>query len=237
MLRTLVALLLAANVGFFAWTQGWLDPLVGGASQGEREPERLKRQVRPEVVHLLPARPASAASAASASSTVLAAAEPSPATVPSPACLEAGPYADNELPPAEAALRAAGVPAGRWTQSVIERPGVWLVYMGRFADRDVQQRKAAELQHIRVAYEEVHGAPELEPGLSLGRFDDRAAADSALAKFAQHGVHTARVVALTPPKQMHLLRIDQPDEALQAQLLSLKTPALRSGFSPCAAAS
>jgi hypothetical protein len=36
---------------------------------------------------------------------------------------------------------------------------------------------------------------------------------------------------------MHLLRIDQPDEALQAQLLSLKTPALRSGFSPCAAAS
>jgi hypothetical protein len=227
-LRTLVALLLAANLGFYAWTQGWLDPLVGASSQGEREPERLQHQVHPERVRLLPAR-AAAASAASAASTV---AEAAPATE----CLEAGPYADAELAAAESALRAAGVPAGRWAQSAIERPGVWLVYMGRFPDREGQQRKAAELQRMRVSFEEVHGAPQLEPGLSLGRFEDRAAADGALAQFTQRGVHTARVVALTPPRQMHLLRVDQADAALQAQLLGLKLPALRNGFSPCAVA-
>jgi hypothetical protein len=74
MLRTLVALLLAANLGFYAWTQGWLDPIVGSPSQGEREPERLKRQVHPERVRLLPA--GAAASAASAAADAATQARP-----------------------------------------------------------------------------------------------------------------------------------------------------------------
>jgi hypothetical protein len=62
MLRLLVALLLAANGLFYAWSQGWLDTLTGTRAQGEREPQRLQKQVNPEAVKVLP--PGAAASAA-----------------------------------------------------------------------------------------------------------------------------------------------------------------------------
>lgn len=67
MLRALVVLLLLANLAFFAWTLGWLDGVVGARASGDREPERLQRQVRPEAVRILPASaPADAASAGGA---------------------------------------------------------------------------------------------------------------------------------------------------------------------------
>jgi cell division protein FtsN len=52
MLRWVIALLLVANAGYFLWTQGHLAPL-GLAPAVEREPERLKEQIRPEVQRLL----------------------------------------------------------------------------------------------------------------------------------------------------------------------------------------
>ena len=55
MLRAIVLLLLLANLGFYAWTQGQLDGVVGVRAQGDREPERLARQVRADSVRILPA--------------------------------------------------------------------------------------------------------------------------------------------------------------------------------------
>lgn len=52
MLRLAVWLLLAANALYFAWTQGWLAA-AGLAPAEQREPERLKAQVRPEALRLL----------------------------------------------------------------------------------------------------------------------------------------------------------------------------------------
>ncbi len=53
MLRAIVVLLLAANVVFFAWTQGWLAPLAQPPLSSEREPDRMRQQVRPESVTVL----------------------------------------------------------------------------------------------------------------------------------------------------------------------------------------
>ncbi|MED5621596.1 hypothetical protein [Ideonella sp. BN130291] len=219
MLRAALALVLAANLVFYAWSHGWLDSLAGSSGHGEREPERLQRQVHPEVVQLLPAQAARAAASAPANPQ---------------ACLQAGPYTDAEMALAEGVLRAAGLPAGRWNTPAVDRPGAWLLYMGRFADREALQKKEGELQRIRVPYEELRGTPELEPGLALGRFSDRAAADAALDQLAQRGVRTARIVTLTAPARLHLLRVNDADAALQAQLLGLKAPALGNGFSACA---
>ena len=52
MLRWVIALLLVANAGYFLWTQGHLASL-GLAPAVEREPERLKGQIRPELQRLL----------------------------------------------------------------------------------------------------------------------------------------------------------------------------------------
>jgi hypothetical protein len=55
MLRALVLVLALANVVFFAWSHGWLAA-VGMPAHGDREPERLQREVRPEALRVQPAR-------------------------------------------------------------------------------------------------------------------------------------------------------------------------------------
>eukprot|EP01036_Dinobryon_divergens_P041165 gene41165-54535_t len=52
MLRWAITLLLLANLGYFAWTQGHLDGL-GMAPADPREPQRMTGQVKPEVLRLL----------------------------------------------------------------------------------------------------------------------------------------------------------------------------------------
>lgn len=66
MLRVLVALLVLANLGFFALAQGWLLPYVGLSRHHEREPQRLAAQINAETVRVLPADAAEAAAAAAA---------------------------------------------------------------------------------------------------------------------------------------------------------------------------
>jgi hypothetical protein len=56
--RTITLLLLAANLVFFAWAQGWLNPVLMAPMSSEREPDRLSAQVRPEAIKLLGANEA-----------------------------------------------------------------------------------------------------------------------------------------------------------------------------------
>lgn len=66
MLRALIVALLLANLVFFCWTRGWLDGVTGARATGDREPERLQHQFRPESVRILPAGAASASPVAAA---------------------------------------------------------------------------------------------------------------------------------------------------------------------------
>lgn len=215
MLRALVAALLVANLAFFAWSQGWLDGIVGTRSIGDREPERMLRQVRPELVRILP--PDNSASAASVALT----------------CLEAGPFGDADVAAAQAAAQGA-LPGAAVTDVKTEQPGAWMVYMGRYADREALARKVDELKRRRLPYDEVRDPAALAPGLSLGRFDERTAATSALEQFARQGIHTARVVELKPAASKHLLRIETADAALATQARALQVAALGKGFAACA---
>jgi len=101
-LRLLVLLLLVANLGFFGWTQGWLDALVGKRAQADREPERLTRQIEPQSLRVL--SPPEAALAMSGARPGMA-----------DACLEAGPFSAADLATVEAALQAA-MPGDGWVR-------------------------------------------------------------------------------------------------------------------------
>lgn len=228
MLRRAALLLLLANLLFFAWTQGWLDDVTGVRARGDREPERLARQVRPEAVVILP--PSAAIPAGSASPPLS-----DMAGSASTACLEAGPFGTGASVSAVAALQNAqpALPAGSWTNVKIERPGAWIAYMGRYPNREALAKKEEELRRTRVVFEEVRSPPELEFGFSLGRFDQRAAADRALEQLALRGVRTARVVEITAPATLHMLRVERADKALAAQLAALRSDALGRGFVPC----
>ena len=128
-------------------------------ASGDREPERLTRQVKPDLIRVLPPQAASAAASAVAGT----------------ACLEAGPFAVEQIGGADAALQAA-LPANQRasvTTVKIDRPGPWLVYMGKYPNREALTKKIDELKRRNVAYEEVANPPALAGGLSLGRFDDK----------------------------------------------------------------
>ena len=61
MLRALVVVLLLANAGFFAWSQGWLAPLLPPRAD-LREPDRMAAQFKPELVTVLTPKAASTTS-------------------------------------------------------------------------------------------------------------------------------------------------------------------------------
>ena len=218
MLRAGVALLLLANAIFFAWSQGWLDGLTGFHARGDREPERLLRQVHPEAVKVL--TPRAVAAAASAAEARLA-------------CLEAGPFGTADAGSVEAALGSA-LPAGSWTRVKVDTPAVWIVYMGKYPNRETQQKKEDELARIKVAFEALKNAPEYEPGLALGRFDNRADAELSLAQLTLRGVRSAKVVELGKPSSAHWLRVARADSELAAKLTALKVDARVLGFAACA---
>jgi hypothetical protein len=215
-LKALVALLLLANLAFYAWTEGWLDGVVGVRAIGDREPERLARQVRPEMIRILPF--AAAGSAVAAAERV---------------CLEAGPFGESEWVAAQTAAQNA-LPAGSWVVRNAERPGAWLVYMGKFADREALAKKVDEVKRRQLPYEEIVDDPALAPGLALGRFEAKAAATQALDRFVQLGVRSARVVESAAPPTRHTIRVEQADPALTARLQAMPAGLLGKSFAACA---
>lgn len=223
LLRLMVLALTLANLGYYAWTEGWLDSLVSVRSTGDREPQRLEQQVKPEAVRL--SKAASGVVAASSQPVSVAAAAPSSAPPPAPAasCIESGPYRKEEVGLAEAAFRSV-LPPGGWVNVPSERPGVWMLFMGRFIDDEARGRKEGELKRRNTAYEKIDAPPEFARGLSLGRFDSRAKAEAAQVELNRIGVRTARVVLFTPPLAQHTLRVEKAEAAVSSKLKALNLP-------------
>ena len=242
MLRYLALVLLLANALLMAAQWGLFDSLTGGTSAQaraaqQREPERVQRQIAPDVVHILSPQAASVALGAAAASAAQASDAASSAA--SARCLEAGPFSGTELATAERSLRDAGLlagaAAGNWVAHKTDDSGAFMVYMGRYADHDLLQRKQDQLKRMKLDAEELHGVPELQPGLSLGRFDSKPAADAALARMVQRGVRTARTITLRPTQELTLLRVPVADAATRARLAGLRLPS-GPGFVACVGA-
>jgi hypothetical protein len=235
-MRGLLAALVAANVLVLAWSLNWLPGL---SLPREREPERMQRQVRPEAVQLITPTAASAALQAAAAQrtqggATTAPANPNAADTGATVCLEAGPFAAPEVAAAERALRDLKLQSLEWTPQRSERGGSYIVYQGKFADNAALARRRAELQRQQISAEELRNSPDLEPGLSFGRYDTRAAADAALAQLQQQGVRPSRVVTINIPVVVTLLRVERADGPLAARLTQLNLPPAGSGFRPCA---
>lgn len=101
MLRFILLLLLVANVGYGAWSQGWLAG-IGWVPQDPAEPWRVTQQLRPEAITLGTASASAQPAPAAPQSAVAPAPTSSPAVPPAPAQAE---------PPAQAAQPAAAVEA------------------------------------------------------------------------------------------------------------------------------
>lgn len=179
---------------------------------------------------------ASSAGATPAPSSAATAASTRPvANSAAPGCLQAGPFAAADAETAQRTLQGAGLPAGSWQALTSDGGGVYMVYMGRYTDPKLLQRKHDELARRKVVADDLRDIPALQPGLSLGRFETREDADAALARFAKRGVRTARVLTLQQAQAQTLLRLPAADATLRTRLAGLRLPS-GPGFVACAAA-
>lgn len=217
MLRLIVLLLLLANGGYFAWSQGFLLPWGAGPAQ-QSEPQRMQQQIRPETVRILPAQE-------------LRKLETAAAQAPRPSeCLASAMLDEAQLSTLRTTLQSW--PATAWSFEPTVEPARWMVYMGKYPGVEQVARKRAELRQLGISFA-APSRPELEPGLSLGTHPSEAAATLQLASLAEKGVRTARVVLEHPELRGQRLLLPAVDDNLRLRLEELK-PALKTTLlRPC----
>ncbi len=207
MLRFLVLLLVLLNAGYFAWSHGMLRA-YGWAPAEQTEPQRLQQQIRPEAILVLPTEEARRAEQ-------VALTPPKP-----PECLQAGLFDEAQTEAVRKVLETA-LPAGAWSLETTVEPARWIVYMGKFPNAAALDKKRVELDKMKLKLQPLDN-PELQLGLSLGRFETQAQAQTSLNTLQRRGVRTARVVLERPELRQSLLRIPAADEALRPRLEELK---------------
>ncbi len=217
MLRLFVLVLLLANAGFYAWSQGLLLAWGLGPSQ-QSEPQRLQQQVRPETVQVIPADELRRVEQ-------VAAQAPRP-----PECLQTTALDDAQIGPLRTALEAW--PVGSWTLDAVTEPARWIIYMGKYAGVEQVARKRAELRQLGISFEALSN-PELEPGLSLGSYANEAAANAQLNSLAERGVRTARVLQERPEQRGQRLLLPAVDDNLRPRLQELQPLLAGKTLRPC----
>jgi hypothetical protein len=217
MLRGLLLVLLLANLAFFVWSQGGFGNTGGIAAGGEREPDRLARQVNPEAVQLLrppvaasrPALQASAASAAASGANAIEAASAPSGTASeaasSPALGEASASASAAVPASAASVASTGsalVAAPALAPPPPAPPGTRCLEAGPFS------------------------------GTELASAETALAANAKTRRIARRWVQVTPDAASAPAAQQHRLRVDAtPDEI--AVLESLPASVVGRSFTPC----
>lgn len=219
MLRFALLVLLIANAGYLAWTQGWMATL-GWTPEEQSEPYRLKQQVRPDVLSIAKPEAAPAATPNEPFEEILP-----EATV----CLQSESMDEAKSKQLQRALHSSDLPSSSWEMVPSSISGRWMVYLGKFPNEMAMEKRRAELRNRKIGYDRAGG--NLEPGLSLGRFSSEEAATRELSNMLNQGVRGARVVQERAPQTLYVLRLAQATVAqrnvLQGMQSALGGKALR----------
>jgi len=190
--------LLAANVAWFAASQGYL----GNVASDEHEPARLQNQLGAEKMIVLSAQEAQETQNMLAAATVVAEApalapDAPPAPVPAPAlvCTEVSNLreADARRFDARLAKLDLGVRPVRREVAATDFSS-YIVFIPPQPTKEAADRKAAELKALDVTNFFIMNADSpMKWAISLGVFKSEAAAQTQLAALVKQGVHSAKV--------------------------------------------
>jgi hypothetical protein len=210
--------LLLANGLFFAWDHELLRGLgLGPALQGE--PHRLDQQISPDAVQLLTAEEFKHI-------------EEQVKMDQTPAeCLQAGPFDAAQVLALRQALGHL-LPAESWELHETAVAARWIVYMGKYPNHAALLKKRAQVAAMKINIESLVDS-SLEPGFSLGAFDTKADADSALASLAKRGVHTAHVVQERAARTDYQLVLPKVRAALKPKVVLLGTALVGNSLHAC----
>ena len=207
MLRWLVVVLVLANAAYFAWSQGYLRS-QGLAPQSESEPQRLQQQLQPQGLKILSASQERVQQARQAEAAQ---------------CLQSDVLDEAQAAKLRSAAQA-GLPQGSWWFESAVVPARWILYMGRYPDKEALENKKTELRKRQLSFQALTNRA-LEPGLSLGSYASKELAEQALEQLARQGIRTARPLQEHEAVTGQRLRLPAVDASLRGQLESLQ-PAL-----------
>lgn len=213
-MRLAFLLLLAANLGFFAWARFLASPDLSIDStpmQRQLEPQKLRIVSERELARA--ALPAPSKPKPAASVPVAAAQSPAPI-----ACLEWGGFSAAEA--ARAAQRLEPLALGaRLAQVRGEETASWWVHMPPQGNRAGAQKKAAELKAIGVRdYFVVQEPGRWQWALSLGVFSTESAANAHLEALRAKGVRTAVIGQRDTRVTKVWFQVREVDAALESRL-------------------
>ena len=247
-LRLALLLLLLVNGVLLAANTGVFGPEVSKAwFESEREPDRMRRQIRTDEIRILEPAPASASSAAvpkSAPGSAPAAASGAHANLERTAlttadtggsCTELGGLTEAQATRGLDQLKQlAGVQVERITRQEDNR---WWVHMPARDARDDAERKVAELKRRNVADSAI-----VQEGntfvVSLGLFRDKERAQQLLDELRAKDVRTAVVTQTRRLGSQTSLRVTTTADAaasVAAQLAALKKTLGAEDLHACAA--
>jgi hypothetical protein len=204
-MRLAFFILLLVNLILLAWGQGYL-----GTTQGEREPERLQRQLDPAKLRIV-------------NSETTAPQLPPPATASRPMACKRIAW----LSAAEAgAIRDAVSALPDWNVSQIARkedPTYWVV-IPALASRTLAEKKKGELGQLGVKESEVVEDANFGPfAVSLGVFRGQANAEDYLQSSTRKGVRSAQVIKRETATEKFAIDLRAPTELLAGKLPELMT--------------
>jgi hypothetical protein len=219
----LVLLLVLANAGYFAFSQGLLAA-YGLAPASQSEPQRLAQQIRPEALRILGPQEATQA---------VATKPPAPAVAATGAteCLQVGMFNEEQTAVLRERLLST-LPQGSWVLESALVPARWLVYMGKYSDDEAVATKKAQLRGLGLSFEALNNE-SLEPGLSLGNFKTQSEAEAELARIAKKGVKTAKVIQERAEQRGQRLKLAAVDSTLRGQLDAIKPQLAGKAFQTC----
>ena len=198
-MRTILILLLLANLTLFAYTR--LDSAAGG------EAGRLAEQAQPDKIQLLTAQQVAALGPAKVASLA-------------DVCLEWGPFADADR------ARALGelAPLNLGTLLSVKRldgEPVWSATLGPFANRASAERRLGEVRTRGVQDAAIVDNGRGQFLLAMGTFRSEPIAQARADALTQQGVPGARPVQRTPAAQS-LLVVRDPSQGTAARIKELQ---------------
>lgn len=234
MVRFVFWALLCANALVFAYAQGLLGSLDGGA----REPARLRNQLAADKLVLLTGEQAQALAAAApagsapaeeapAETPALAAAEaaaapPAPAPASPPvACVETDAFTAGDARRFETRLARLDLGARQTRLTVpFQEVTSHLVYLAPQGGKEGADRRSAELRERGItSFFVMQGDSPLKWAISLGVFKTEAAARVHAATLAKQGVQNVRVLPRGPQSQRFAYRFRDIDADIRASIV------------------
>lgn len=211
MLKFFFYALLCANAALLAYGQGWL----GKTSMGEREPERIARQVNTDKLVLV------SAATAVASPATPAPAPPQAAAVAA-SCTAIGNFGAPEARRFDdqvAALALPGAPARETiaTQEITS----YMVMIPPMGSKEAADTKAAQLKEQGVSNYFIMNDSPAKWGISLGVFKSETAAKTLLAALVKQGVTGARVAGRSSQVSRQVYRFSDIDSGTRDKLAAI----------------